>query len=48
MCLHMIRENGCNHFKLDGCSGMAEPAPGSRFGSDFEVAISLIDELRAE
>jgi hypothetical protein len=27
---------------------MAEPAPGSRFGSDFEAAISLIDELRAE
>ena len=48
MCLHMIRENGVNHFKLDGCSGMAEPAPGSRFGSDFEAAISLIDELRAE
>jgi hypothetical protein len=48
MCLHMIRENGANHFKLDGCSGMAEPAPGSRFGSDFEAAISLIEELRAE
>ena len=48
MCLHMIRENGANHFKLDGCSGMADPAPGSRFGSDFEAAISLIDELRAE
>ncbi|MBQ4636794.1 MAG: hypothetical protein IJB64_10225 [Akkermansia sp.] len=48
MCLHMIRENGVSHFKLDGCSGMAEPAPGSRFGSDFEAAISLIDELRTE
>ena len=48
MCLHMIREHGVNQFKLDGCSGMAEPAPGSRFGSDFEAAISLIDELRAE
>ncbi len=48
MCLHMIRENGVNHFKLDGCSGMAEPAPGSRFGSDFEAAICLIDELREE
>lgn len=48
MCLHMIRENGANHFKLDGCSGMADPAPGSRFGSDFEAAISLIDELRTE
>ncbi len=48
MCLHMIREHGVNQFKLDGCSGIAEPAPGSRFGSDFEAAISLIDELRAE
>lgn len=48
MCLHMIRENGANHFKLDGCSGMADPAPGSRFGSDFEAAIALIDELRTE
>ena len=48
MCLHMIREQGVNQFKLDGCSGMAEPAPGSRFGSDFEAAIALIDELRAE
>lgn len=48
MCLHMIRENGVNHFKLDGCSGMADPAPGSRFGSDFEAAISLINELRTE
>ncbi len=48
MCLHMIRENGANHFKLDGCSGMADPAPGSRFGSDFEAAIALIDELRNE
>mgnify|MGYP003289511854 FL=1 len=48
MCLHMIREHGVNQFKLDGCSGMADPAPGSRFGSDFEAAISLIDELRTE
>ena len=48
MCLHMIRENGVRHFKLDGCSGMADPAPGSRFGSDFEAAIALIDELRTE
>ena len=48
MCLHMIREHGVNQFKLDGCSGMADPAPGSRFGSDFEAAIALIDELRTE
>ncbi len=48
MCLHMIRENGVNHFKFDGTSGEAEPAKGSKFGSDFEAIIALIDELRAE
>ncbi len=48
MCLHMIRENGINHFKFDGTSGEAEPAEGSKFGSDFEAIIALIDELRAE
>ena len=46
MCLHMIKENGINHFKFDGTSGEAEPAKGSKFGSDFEAAISLIEELR--
>ena len=48
MCLHMIRENGINHFKFDGTSGEAEPAPGSKLGSDFEAIIALITELREE
>ena len=48
MCLHMIRENGVNHFKFDGTSVEAEPAPGSKFGSDFEAIIALINELREE
>lgn len=48
MCLHMIRENGINHFKFDGTSGEAEPAEGSKFGSDFEAIIALINELRDE
>ncbi len=48
MCLHMIRENGINHFKFDGTSGEAAPAAGSQFGSDFEAMIALIDELRTE
>lgn len=48
MCLHMIRQNGANQFKFDGTSGEAEPAAGSRFGSDFEAIIALIDELREE
>ncbi len=48
MCLHMIRENGVNHFKFDGTSGEAAPAKGSKFGSDFEAMIALIGELRTE
>ncbi|MGN0836950.1 MAG: enterotoxin [Akkermansia sp.] len=46
MCLHMIDENGINHFKFDGTSGESEPAKGSKFGSDFEAIIHLIEELR--
>lgn len=46
MCMHMINENGINHFKFDGTSGETEPAPGSKFGSDFEAIIALIDEMR--
>ncbi len=48
MCLHMIRENGVNHFKFDGTSGEAAPAKGSKFGSDFEAMMALINELRNE
>ena len=48
MCLHMIRENGVNHFKFDGTSSEATPAKGSKFGSDFEAIIALIEELRNE
>ncbi len=48
MCLHMIRENGVNHFKLDGTSGEETQLPGSRFGSDFEAIIHLLGELREE
>lgn len=48
MCLHMIRENGVNHFKLDGTSGEETQLTGSRFGSDFEAIIHLLGELREE
>ena len=48
MCLHMIRENGINHFKLDGTSGEEFPMPGSRFASDFDAIIHLLQELRRE
>lgn len=48
VCLHMIRDNGANHFKLDGTSGVETLIPGSRFASDFEAIINLIEELRQE
>ena len=48
MCLHMIRDNGINHFKLDGTSGEETQLPGSRFASDFEAVIHLLGELRDE
>lgn len=48
MCQHMIRENGVNHFKFDGTSGESTPIEGSKFGSDFEAIIALINELRNE
>ncbi len=48
MCLHMIRENGINHFKLDGTSGEEFHVPGSRFASDFDAIIHLLQELRQE
>lgn len=48
MCLDMIRKNGINHFKLDGTSGEETQIPGSKFSSDFEAIISIINELRNE
>lgn len=48
MCLHMIRDNGINHFKLDGTSGEETQIPDSRFASDFEAIIHLLGELRDE
>ncbi|MEO5713189.1 MAG: enterotoxin [Luteolibacter sp.] len=48
MCLHMIRDNGIRHFKFDGTGDAGSVQPGSKFGSDFEAVIALIDELRHE
>lgn len=41
-------KNGINHFKLDGTSGVERLIPGSKFASDFEAIINLIDGLRKE
>lgn len=45
-CLEMVTRDGINHFKLDGTGSINAVMPGSRFGSDFEAAISLIADLR--
>ncbi|HTS12788.1 MAG TPA: enterotoxin [Candidatus Limnocylindrales bacterium] len=47
-CLRMIREYGVNQFKFDGTGNANRVFPGSQFDSDFDAAINLIGELRAE
>ena len=43
-----MRRYGVNQFKIDGTGSSARVIPGSAFGSDFEAAIALIGDLRAE
>jgi hypothetical protein len=47
-CLSMIRRYGVNQFKIDGTGNASSAFPGSSFDSDFDAAITLIDELRTE
>ncbi len=47
-CLEMIRKYGINQFKFDGTGNADQTIPGSQFDSDFDAAIHLIGELRAE
>lgn len=47
-CLDMIHTAGVNQFKIDGTGNVNAAIPGSEFGSDFDAAIALIGELRAE
>ena len=47
-CIDMIRRFGVNHFKIDGTGDVSSTASGSPFDSDFDAAIHLIGELRAE
>lgn len=44
----MIRRYGVNQFKFDGTGNANRVVPGSQFDSDFDAAIHLIGELRAE
>lgn len=43
---NFIQRGGVNQFKLDGTGNDANTVPGSRFGSDFEAAIALIENAR--
>ena len=47
-CVDMIRRYGVNQFKIDGTGDASSTAPGSPFDSDFDAAIHLIGDLRAE
>ena len=47
-CFHMVRDFGVNQFKFDGTGNAARAFAGSAFDSDFDAAIQLIEELRAE
>lgn len=44
--LDFVRKYGINQFKFDGTGSPDKQYPGSRFGSDFEAAIQLIQDLR--
>lgn len=47
VCLDMVRNFGVNQFKFDGTGSSSQVIAGSQFGSDFEAAIALIEDLRA-
>lgn len=47
-CIEMIRRYGVNQFKFDGTGDSSSTFPNSPFDSDFDAAIHLIGELRAE
>jgi len=44
--LDFVRKFGINQFKFDGTGSPDKQYPGSHFGSDFEAAIQLIQDLR--
>ncbi len=44
--MQLIEDGGVNQFKIDGTGNDANVIPGSRFGSDFEAAIALIEDMR--
>ena len=47
VCVEMIHRYGVNQFKFDGTADTSTVYPGSRFNSDFDAMIALIEDLRA-
>ncbi len=45
--LKFIRDYGVNQFKIDGMGNANSVLPGSKFDSDFQAAISLMNEWRS-
>ena len=46
VCLDMIHKYEVNQFKFDGTGNANQVIPGSEFDSDFDAALSLIQDLR--
>lgn len=46
--MDLLREQGVTHFKFDGTGNADRVVPGSPFDSDWDAAIQLIGEIRAE
>lgn len=44
--MDLLKNDGINQFKFDGTGNADKVFPGSRFSSDFDAAIQLIDDLR--
>ncbi|MGF6595548.1 hypothetical protein P3T23_000255 [Paraburkholderia sp. GAS448] len=44
--LELLCQHGINHFKFDGTGNADKVFPGSRFNSDWDAAIKLIEDIR--
>jgi hypothetical protein len=45
--LDLLTTHGVNHFKLDGTGNANAVVPGSRFNSDWDAAVDLIEAMRS-
>lgn len=45
--MELLTEHGINHFKFDGTGNVRTVVPDSRFSSDWDAAIQLIEDIRA-